>query len=327
MLSAALCAMGLSVSCTKDGNGNKEPEPVHPMVGTYRLASYEVTDKPSGEDAVVANFPVSGPLYAVWKATDESGAEDAFTGNMQGIFRMMGGALIPQLLNTIELKADGYIGASYVAEPEVKTDKLMTWAMGTMFSQTYPTIDEVTADAATGGFVNTAAEEKTVSWTEQNGKFTLKVDIDAILGEEGNEDISELVKQVLAMEPAAIKTMLATLLEDESINNISDDTIKQLQGWILNGIPMTKEEKDGKVNIFLPKSAFDSMMTMRETGETDDWGDPVMKNDLMIVWDALNKAGAIPEDAAMAGMMINLMGAYWEKTTDFALGLSLVKTE
>lgn len=326
MLSAALCAMGFSVSCTKDGNGNKEPEPVHPMVGTYRLASYEVTDKPSGEESVVANFPVSGPLYAVWKATDESGAEDAFTENMQGVFRMMGGALIPQLLNTIELKADGYIGASYVAEPEVKTDKLMTWAMGT-FSQKYPTIDEVTADAATGGFVSTTAEEKTVSWTEQNGKFTLKVDIDAVLGEEGNEDISELVKQVLVMEPAAIKTMLAALLEDESINNISDDTIKQLQGWILNGIPMTKEEKAGKVNIFLPKSAFDSMMTMRETGETDDWGDPVMKNDLMIVWDALNKAGAIPEDAAMAGMMINLMGAYWGKTTDFALGLSLVKTE
>lgn len=324
MLGAALCVMGLSVSCTKDGNGNKEPEPVHPLVGTYRLASYEVTDKPSGEDAVVANFPVSGPLYAVWKSTDE--AEEAFTENMEGIFRMMGGALIPQLLNTIELKADGYIGASYVAEPEVKTDKLMTWAMGAMFSTTYPTIDEVTADAATGGFVNTAAEEKTVSWTEQGGKFTLKVDIDAILGEEGNEDISELVKQVLTMEPAAIKAMLATLL-DESINNISDETIKQLQGWVLNGIPMTKEEKDGKVNIFLPKSAFDSMMTMRETGETDDRGDPVMKNDLKIVWDALSKAGAIPEDAAMAGTMIDLIGAYWEMTTDFALGLSLVKTE
>lgn len=324
-MGAMACAAGLLTSCDKNGSGNDAP-PAHPMSGTYRFASYEVTEKESGEQTV-ANFPVSGPLYAVWEAKTDTGESEGFTDNMQGVFRMMGAALLPQILNTVELRADGYVGASYVAEPQVVTDKLMGWATGTIFNSTYPTVEDVTADAAAGPFEKTGAEDKFVSWSEKGGVLTLKIDIDAVLADAGNEDMAELVKEVLAMEPAAIKGMLATVLEDESLNGISDAAIVQLKGWIQNGIPMTVKEESGKTNLYLPKTAFDLMMTMRETGEVDSWGGPVMKNDLMIIWDALNKAGLIPSDAAMAGAMLNMMGAYWDKTTEFSLGLSLVKAE
>lgn len=315
-MGAAVCAAGLLVSCTKDGNGDETP--VHPMVGTYGFAPYEVTEMTSGE-TTFANFPVSGPLYAVWEAND------AFTDNMQGVFRMMGGCLLPQALGTIELKADGYVGASYVPDAQVKADNLMTWAMGTMFTGTYPTVEEVTADAATEGFVSTGTEDKFVSWSEKNGVLTLKIAMEAVLGGEDAAGIGEMIDQILSMAPADIKVMLAGLLSNEDLNKLNDGTIVQLKRWVIDGIPMNVKEESGKTNIYLPKSAFDSMMTLKDMGTTDSSGNPVMKNDLMILWDALSAAGLIPDEAKIAGAMIQLMGTYWEKTTDFSLGFSLVK--
>ncbi len=310
-----LCSVALFSSCS-DGNDapGQEPvqEPVHPLCGTYALASYEVTDRPK------ANFPVSSPLYANWTG-------DASTENFTGIFRMMGAAILPQVLESVELKNDGNVCAAYIPNPTIKSDKLMGWGMGTVFGG-FPKKDEVTALAATGGFVG--SKDGLATWTESNGVFTLKLNLKNIIEEAaGKEDAAELVKViegVLNSEPAQIKGLLAGIL-GESINNITDATILQLKGWVLNGISLKAVQEGANLNLYLQKKDFDSMLTLRETGKYNILGELVKENDLQILWKALVAKGMIPEEAKMAGMMLQVISGTWEKTQDFDLGLSLVK--
>lgn len=305
-----LCSVALFSSCSDDNDG-PAPEPVHPLCGTYALASYEVTDKPK------ANFPVSSPLYANWTG-------DAFAENFTGIFRMMGAAMLPQVLESVELKNDGNVCAAYIPNPTIKSDKLMGWGMGAMLAG-FPKKDEVIALAATGGFVG--SKDGLATWTESNGVFTLKLNLKNIIEEATGKDATDLVAMiegVLNSEPAQIKGLLAGIL-GESINNISDATILQLKGWVLNGISLKAVPEGANLNLYLQKKDFDSMLTLRDTGKVDDWNQPIKENDLLILWNALVAKGKIPEEAQMAGMMLQVISATWEKTQDFDLGLSLVK--
>lgn len=319
-LFAVLCTATMFTSCSDDNNGGDTPEPVNPLVGTYELADYATEDFVISEGGnATANFPVAGPLYAEWKADD-------FTVIAGGLFRMMGAALLPQVLNTVELKEDGNIVASYVDKPTLQgTDKLMGWAMGGMFGS-FPESSEITSLAATSGF--TTSPDGLAAWSESNGKVVVKLNITNILGTAlGRQDASgleEIINSILTGEPAVLKELLKTLFQID-LTNVSDATVKQLQGWALNGIPMNKKEEAGRTYLYLDKSAFDTMMTTRDTGETDDFGDPVMKNDLLYVWEALTAANLIPEEAQMAGTLLTLISGYWSSTETFNLGLDLIK--
>lgn len=319
-LFAVLGAVTMFTSCSD--SDDPTPEAVNPLVGTYALTDYTTENFVivEGEDPV-ANFPVAGPVYAEWDAND------AFTVAAGGIFRMMGAALLPQVLNTIELKEDGNIVAAYVDKPTLQgTDKLMGWAMAGLLTRTYPEKSEITSLAATSGFVT--SPNGLAAWSEANGKFIVKLNIanilSAALGGQDTSGLEEIINQILTGEPADVKLALNTLFQID-LTNVSDATIKQLQGWALNGIPMNKKEEAGKICLYLDKSAFDSMMTLRETGETDDWGQPVKKNDLMYVWDALVAANLIPAEAQQAGALIQLISGYWAKTEAFNIGLDLIK--
>ena len=107
--------------------------------------------------------------------------------------------------------------------------------------------------------------------------------------------------------------------------NVTDASIRQLQGWALNGIPMNKKEESGKTYLYLDKSAFDTFMILRDTGEKDDYGAPIMKNDLLYVWEALVSANLIPAEAAQAVILIQIISGYWSETKTFDIGLDLVK--
>ena len=81
-------------SCDSSGkNGGEDEVPQHPMVGTYRLDTY----KTEGEK----NLPVSSPLYTVWSGNEA-------TENMANIFRMMGGAMIPQDMQIIVILFESF---------------------------------------------------------------------------------------------------------------------------------------------------------------------------------------------------------------------------
>jgi hypothetical protein len=320
-LFTVLCTATLFISCSDDED---TPNPVNPLVGVYSLSDYETADFVVAEgDDPIKNFPKAGPLYAKCDAKKE----DPFTVAASGMFRMMGATMLPQVLNTIEMSEDGNIIASYVDKPTLQgTDKLMNWAMAGLMGGMFPEKSEITSLAATSGFVNSPAGLAT--WSESNGKVVVKLNITNILGAAlGGQDASSLetiINQVLTGEPAVLKELLKSLFQID-LANVTDASIRQLQGWALNGIPMNKKEENGKTYLYLDKSAFDTFMTLRDTGEKDDYGEPITKNDLLYVWEALVSANLIPAEPAGAVALIQIISGYWSETKTFDIGLDLMK--
>ena len=165
-------------------------------------------------------------------------------------------------------------------------------------------------------------------WSERNGKFTVKLNIPAILTAAPGADASgmaDIIDEVLSGDPATVKALLGGLLNAD-LSGIQDATISQILGWAKDGIPMNiKTADNGHTYIYLDKSAFDNLFTLRDTGETDSWGDPVSVNDLILLWNALVEGGIVPEEAQAAGMFIQMIGGYWAVTTSFNLGLDLMR--
>lgn len=88
-------------------------------------------------------------------------------------------------------------------------------------------------------------------------------------------------------DPATVKTLLGGILNVD-LSGLQNATISQIASWAKDGIPMNIRIADnGHTYIYLDKSAFDNLFTLRDTGEVDDWGDPQWTNDLMILWNAL----------------------------------------
>ncbi len=307
MLAVMVSMTAIVSSCDDSGkNGGEGEVPTHPMVGTYGLDTY----KTEGEK----NLPVSSPLYTVWSGNES-------TENMANIFRMMGGAMLPQVLGSIELKADGNLCASYVEKPVINgQDSLMKWSMGAFWGP-FPEEAEVNALSENVGAMVSSADGL-AAWSETNGVFNVKLDLAAIIGAATGSDgsaIADMIMELVKQEPEAVKGMLAAIL-GEKMNLISNETIKQFQSWVLNGIPMKAEEKDGKTCLYLPKTEFDSIFTTRKVeGFEEDM------NDILIIYLALMEKNMIPQDMQIIGVLFQSFGGEWKNTTDFRLGLSLVK--
>lgn len=307
-LFALICSVSLFTSCKDDD------EYVHPLSGTYKFADYTTMDDEK-------NTPVSGALYANWK----SEPEDAFVTSMESVFKYLGGSILPQVLGSITLENNGNIIANYVETPNVAMDP--SKIMGIVFGGAFPSSDEVKAGFATSGF--STSPKGVATWNENAGKFTVKLNIQAILETSTGNDASglgDIINTVLDSDPKTIKGLLGSMLGAD-LEGIQDATINQLLGWVKNGIPMNiVKTDDSHICIYLDKTAFDNLFTMHETGEVDEtWGTPVTTNDLALLWNALSAAGLLPEEAQSAGALIGLIGAYWGKTTAFDLGLNLVK--
>ena len=266
------------------------------------------------------NWPTASALYSNWTFT----GEDQYPEFMSALFRHLGGAILPQVLNSITLDNNGNILADYVASPNVVMDP--SSIMSIFFTGTFPDKSAVTSSFATSGF--TSSPEELATWSENNGKFTVKLNITKILSESMGEDASSLqgiIDQILNGQPATIKSLLGRMLGAD-LSGIQDATISQLIGWVKNGVPMNIRVADnGHTYIYLDKSAFDNLFTLRATGEVDDWDGPVMANDLTILWNALVASGTIPTEAQAAGTILSMIGSYWSVTTGFDLGLDLVR--
>ena len=156
----------------------------------------------------------------------------------------------------------------------------------------------------------------------------VKLNIPAILTAATGSDASgmgEIIETVLSGDPATVKALLGGLLNAD-LSGIQNATINQITSWAKDGIPMNiKIADNGHVHIYLDKSAFDNLFTLRSTGETDNFGEPVLTNDLIILWNALVAGGVVPEEAQAAGIFIQMIGGYWSVTTNFNLGLDLVR--
>lgn len=267
--------------------------------GTYALSEYTTDEK---------NFPVTGSLYSLWEGTDSSNTPKY----LSGMFRYIGGSILPQALNTIILEKDGNICAGYVASPKIDFALTAGDALMMMMGRGYPTAETVTAKFATSGFVT--SPKGLVTWNEQDGKFIVRLNVTAILtaamGQEAS-GIGGIVEGILNGDASTVKQLLSGII---NIDDVSDATINQLLGWVKNGIPMNYETTaDGHTYLYLDKGEFDNILTPNADKKTD----------LKILWDVLSEAGLIPDEAKAAGTLITLIGSNWANTADFRLGLDL----
>ncbi|WP_044271670.1 DUF4925 domain-containing protein [Bacteroides timonensis] len=313
-LFALISSMSLFTACSDDD------DEVSPWAGTYKMADYTATDYSWTENTTVKNWPVTGALYTDWQFT----GKDNYPEFISALFRHLGGAILPQALNSITLDKSGNIIADYVAEPEIAMDPATI--MSIFYTNAFPAASDVKAGFATSGF--TTSPKEVAYWSETNGKFIVKLNIPAILTSATGNDASgmaELINQVLSGNPATVKALLGSILGAD-LSGIQDATISQILSWAKDGVPMNiKTGDNGHTYIYLDKSAFDNLFTLRETGEIDDFEEPVKTNDLTILWNALVAGGIVPEEAQAAGIFISLIGAYWGVTTNFNLGLDLVR--
>lgn len=316
-LLALICSVSLFTACSDDDNNGGDTPPVSGSIaGNYVLNAYTAGKYVvEGTGKELANYPLSSPLYVDYKVSDQSEADGVAA--VAGILRMMGGAMLPQVLAAVELKADGNILAGYVKNPVLKgTDKLMTWGWGAM-GGTYPEADEITSLAATSGFVPSPSGLAT--WTEENGNVLVKLNIVNILaaamGGESAPELEELLNTVLTMEPAEFKELLKALNID--FTKVSDETIRAVQHWALHGMPMHKTVAGGHTYLYLAKSDWDTFFKPRDADGQEC--------DFLYIYMALSQAGIIPQDAAAAVFMFAGITANWNTTTTFNIGLDLVK--
>lgn len=320
-LSAATGVLSLEVNATLAN--------VSEWAKTYELAPYSAVDAFETMGMALVNYPTAGALYSTWKANvmkDGAVTEDPeeYVDVMTGLFRCLGGALLPQALHSITLSADGNITADYVAKPTIVFDA--NWMMGVFFTGSFPTQSTIADLVATSGW--TTSPKNLAYWFLKDNKIYVKLDIASILATAGGENmgnISGIIEQVLNGQPAVIKELLKTIGFD--LDKVSDASIEHLLGMVKNGFPMVPVSKDGHTYLYLDKDVFDPLFKMTDTGEVDDWGGPVYASDLTYIWNALAASGILPAEAQAAGVFVQMIGNYWNLsalTSEFNLGLDLI---
>lgn len=295
---------------------------------TYELAPYSTVEGFDCLGMTLANYPIGGALYSTWKASVKEDGQvtekpEEYVDLMTGLFRCLGGAMLPQTLHGITLSADGNITADYVAKPEITFDA--NWIMGVMFTGSFPQQSVITDLAVTSGW--TTSPKNLAYWFLKDGKIYVKLDIASILATAGGENMGNLagiIEQVLNGQPAVIKDLLKTIGFD--LDKVSDASIEHLLGMVKNGFPMVPVSKDGHTYLYLDKDVFDPLFKMTNVG-VDDWGEPIHESDLNIIWNTLAASGILPQEAQAAGIFVQLIGNYWNvsaETSEFNLGLELI---
>lgn len=317
-LFALICAVSLFTACSDDDNEGNEGGAIHPLVGVYELNAYTAENVTlGGNTAPTPNYPLTSPLYVEYKTSDKNAVSAA---TMAGLFRMMGGAMLPQFLSNIELDKDGNILARYVEHPVLNgSDKLMGWGMGAMFGTGYPKASEITSLATATDFVQSPSGLAT--WIEKNGEFIVKLDIvniiAAALGAESAPELGELINSVLAQTPAELKELLKSMLNLD-LTNVSDETIQTIQNWALHGVPMNVTVADGHTYLYLDKADWDTFFKPRKAGDQNS-------GDITTLILTMVESGILPQDAQMAALMLSGITAVWDDTSVFNIGLDLIK--
>lgn len=307
-----LVATVVMTSCSSD---DPNPAPVPITKNNFTLASYTTTEN---------NYPISGPLYVEWKANTDHADDQVSMDTFAGLLRMMGGVILPQVLDTISLSDDGNITASYISKPELKTDSLQKWGSN-VFTQQFPSVDKINAFKSTAQPTSSPTGLATYfSTPDEYNKLTVKLNIGSILA--AAQANSQSRTSVVAPDPISaifqqdtktIKETLNTMLP--GLNQLSDESIELLKKWILEGIQFNikRSSDSSKLILYLDKTTLTPLFKMRNVA-----GDEQM-NDLSVLLIALNSNGKLPEEAGQALMLAQIIGGMWDATETFNLGLEL----
>ncbi len=268
---------------------------------TYSLAEY-TTGELTYNGYTNPNAVLAGAGYVNYVCVTTSSDYGTSYGAM---FRGIFGVLLPQVLHSVTLEADGNTTAELMIVKCVTFEP--SWALQS------PTADVAKGLIPTSGWLT--APNHLAYWFVKDGKLYTKLNIEAIITQvtgTNMEGISGIITQLLTGDPATLKALLAGLLKVDELP-ISDETIKMLQDWAINGIPMSVKTENGHTYMYLDKATFDPIMKINESGTSD----------ILAIWDMLGKAGIIPAEAQMAGMLLNAISANWSATEEFELGLDL----
>lgn len=274
---------------------------------TYKLADY-VTG-PFDYLGQPMTIPTSGALYANWKA------EEDYVDVLTPLFRIAGGALLPQVLNTVTLGADGNITAEFMKKPKITFDQ--SWIMGFFFTVNAPTEGVVNALIPTTGWES--APKHLAYWFVKDDQLYVKLNISTIIGQvlgTEAEGLEEIINLVLNGSPSTIKPLISTAL-GINLDNISDETFSTLLSWVKDGVPMSVKVENRHTYMYLDKKAFDPFFSSRTVGDQTT-------SDLQEIWKLLNESGKIPQEMQAMAMFVNMIVEYWTGTSEFGLGMDLI---
>ncbi len=283
-------------------------------LGEYTCGPAEYAGSP------LTNWAYSGALYTKWEGEEE----DHYGFILAGILRVVGAAILPQVVETIGLENDGNIVANYMEEPNVVFDQSLI--MQIFFGGGAPTVEQIQELIPSDGWKR--SPKNLAFWFEKDDKMYIKLDVPAIIAQSMSDEttnssiVNTLIAGVLNGDAATIKQLAQGVNID--LSKITDKSINILLDWVKNGIPMNVKNENGHTYIYLDKDSIESFMAVRDSGEVDDWGDPVMTSDLKEVWKAITAAGIIPKEMEALGAFVEMMAATWTGTTEFALGLDLI---
>ena len=263
-------------------------------LGEYTLGTLDVDGTP------MPNSVLTSSLYSNWEV------EDAYYSTFfPAVLRTIGGLILPQVLQSVTLEADGNISAKYSSgsitfEP--------SWAMGLIFGGGAPGVDVLNKLIPTDG------------WQQY-----LKLNVPAIISQamgSNAESLAPIISEILNGDAATVKKLIGTMLKVD-MSSISDETFEMLLSWVNNGVPLNVKNTDkGHTYIYLDKTAFDPIMVDKEmSADSSEFG---TGSDLFKLWKIMMDAKIIPEDAAAAIILLIGLPQNWPSTTGFDLGLDLL---
>ncbi|MCY6345505.1 DUF4925 domain-containing protein [Bacteroides fragilis] len=206
-------------------------------LGEYTLGTLDVDGTP------MPNSVLTSSLYSNWEV------EDAYYSTFfPAVLRTIGGLILPQVLQSVTLEADGNISAKYSSgsitfEP--------SWAMGLIFGGGAPGVDVLNKLIPTDGWQQ--SPKNLAYWFPKDDKLYLKLNVPAIISQamgSNAESLAPIISEILNGDAATVKKLIGTMLKVD-MSSISDETFEMLLSWVNNGVPLNVKPQIRGILIFI----------------------------------------------------------------------------
>lgn len=281
---------------------------------TYGLAELVIGDLDYGGPRPRPGAILAGSVLVDWSTKPAANGFNMGKMNASTFRGVLGGLLLPQLVKSIVLEADGNIRAEYSSDA-------VEFNMTTLNKLSPEMIAELVAKKTWK-----QSPQNLAYWFEKDGKLYLKLNIGNIIsqsmndaGQSGATDIAGVISMILDGDAATIKGLLGGMLKVD-LSTISDKTFNTLLDWVKNGVPLNIKTVDGHTCIYLSQSDLDMLFASPVSAQEDPKF--AEKSDFGQLIKLLTPM--IPKEYAMAVSVFNQIPQLWPTTEQFDLGLDLI---
>lgn len=273
----------------------------------YTLGELSIGELDYGAPKPRPGAILTSSVLVDWNTTPGANGLNQGKMNAVSLRGILGGLLLPQVVKSIALEADGNVRANFSSDA-------IEFNMAMINKLTPEMIAELVAK-------KTWAEspKNLAYWFEKEGKLYLKLNIANIISqamsdseqEGGGDAIAGIISTVLNGDPALIKGLLKDVLQID-MSGISDKTFSTLLDWVKNGVPLNVKTANGHTYIYLDKAGLDMLFVKGATGPSDFEQILTLATPL------------IPKEYQMAIGLFNMIPSLWSITEQFDLGLDLI---